>query len=71
MDTRTGDLYPTKQAALDAGVPEDSVVEVSGTKKAIAGLRRRVRMAARNENARRKTRRMVEKRSRSANRKRR
>lgn len=70
MDTGTGDLYPTKQAALDAGVPEDSVVEVGGTKEAIARLQRRVRMAARNENARRKARRKAEKRSRRANRKR-
>jgi hypothetical protein len=68
MDTRTGDLYPTLQAALDAGVPKDSVVEVAGTKKAIKGLQRRVRMAARSENARRKARRKAEKRSRRANR---
>lgn len=68
MDTRTGDLYPSRQAALDAGVPEDSVVEVAGTQKAIRGLQRRVRMASRHVKARRKARRQAEKRSRRANR---
>jgi hypothetical protein len=68
MDTGTGDLYPSRQAALDAGVPEDSVVEVGGTPKAVKRLQRRVRMAARGENARRKARRKAQKRSRRANR---
>lgn len=70
MDTRTGDLYPTKEDAIAAGVPEDSLVEVSGTKKAVRGLQRRVRMASRREPARRKARRQAEKRSRRANRRR-
>lgn len=68
MDTRTGDLYPSREAALEAGVPKDSVVEVAGTKKAIKGLQRRVRMASRKIGARRKTRRKAEKASRRANR---
>lgn len=28
MDMRTGDLYPSLQAALDAGVPREHVAEV-------------------------------------------
>lgn len=68
MDTRTGDIYPSLQAALDANVPKDRLVEVTGTKKAVAHLRRRVRMAARHEDAKRKARRKAQKRSRRANR---
>lgn len=30
MDTRTGRIYPSKQAALDAGVPERFIVEMHG-----------------------------------------
>ena len=28
MDTRTGDIYPDLQAALDAGVPREHLAEV-------------------------------------------
>jgi hypothetical protein len=28
MDTRNGDLYPSKELALAAGVPEEHIVEV-------------------------------------------
>ena len=68
MDDRTGDLYPSKQAALDAGVPKEHVVEIVGSKEAIQRVARRVRWAARHENARRKARRKQEKASRKANR---
>lgn len=64
MDTRTGDLYPTKQAALDAGVPEEYVVEITGPKKAVGRLKR----LARNANARRIARRRQQKMSRKDNR---
>lgn len=30
MDIRTGKLYDTKQAALDAGVPESDIAELEG-----------------------------------------
>ena len=68
MDDRTGDLYPSKQAALDAGVPEEHVVELTGPAAAIRRVARRVRWAARHENARRKAKRKQQKKSRRANR---
>jgi len=43
MDDRTGDLYPDKQAALDAGVPEEHVVELRGTREAIEAISRKVK----------------------------
>jgi len=43
MDTRTGDMYPTMQAALDAGVPADALVEVSGSPKAIETIREAIK----------------------------
>jgi hypothetical protein len=64
MDTRTGDLYPTKEAALAAGVPERDIAEVRGSKRAVG----RLRMACRNENARRKAKRRAQKKSRRGNR---
>ena len=64
MDSRTGDLYPTKQDALEAGVPEDAVVEIKGHKKAVG----RIRMACRETAARRKKRWKVQKASRKRNR---
>jgi hypothetical protein len=67
MDDRTGDLYPSKQAALDAGVPREHVVEIVGTEEAIRRVARRVRYAARHENARRKAKRKQQKKSRRAN----
>lgn len=67
MDDRTGDLYPSKQAALAAGVPEKHVVEIVGTEEAIRRVARRVRYAARHENARRKAKRKQQKTSRRAN----
>jgi len=30
MDLRTGRTYPTKQAALDAGVPESDIMLIDG-----------------------------------------
>jgi hypothetical protein len=68
MDSRTGDLYPTKQAALDAGVPERYLVELAGPEPAIRTVVRKVRMVSRHENARRKARRNQAKASRRANR---
>lgn len=68
MDSRTGDLYPSKRAALDAGVPEKDLVELLGEAHAVNRVARRVRMASRATNARRKARRQIERRSRRANR---
>lgn len=64
MDTRNGELYQSRQAALDAGVPERDIAEVRGSKRAIG----RLRMAARNEGKRRATRRTQQKASRKTNR---
>jgi len=33
MDTRTGDLYPTREAALDAGVPDDQIEHVGSIRE--------------------------------------
>lgn len=68
MDDRTGDLYPSKQAALERLVPEEHIVELTGSEAAIKRVARKVRMASRHENARRKARRKAQKRSRAANR---
>jgi len=68
MDSRTGDLYPTRDAALKAGVPERYIVEVTGEKKAIEKVAGRVRFAARHESRRRKARRKMQRASRKANR---
>jgi hypothetical protein len=67
MDDRTGDLYPSRDAALKAGVPPQHVVELDGPEKAIKRIARRVRWAARHENQRRKARRKAQKLSRRAN----
>lgn len=64
MDTRDGTLYETKQAALDAGVPEDDIAEVRGHRKAIG----RLRMACKHEAVRRAKRRKLQRASRKANR---
>lgn len=63
MDTRSGDLYESKAKAIEAGVPERDIAEVSGGKRAIG----RLRMACRNEGARRKARRKQQKASRRRN----
>jgi hypothetical protein len=68
MDTRTGNLYPSKEAALAAGVLAADLVEMTGEPKAIKRAARKVRMASRHENARRKARRKQQKQSRSRNR---
>jgi hypothetical protein len=68
MDDRTGDLYPSKSAALMAGVPEAHIVEMVGPAEAIRRVARRVRMASRHEHARRQARRAQQKASRKANR---
>lgn len=38
MDTRTGDLYSDRSAAMAAGVPVESIVELDGPEKAIRDL---------------------------------
>lgn len=68
MDSRTGDLYPSKVAALYAGVPERDLVELIGEAHAVNRVARKVRMVSRQENARRKARRRQEKASRRRNR---
>lgn len=68
MDTRTGDLYGSRDEALKAGVPEENIVEIRGPKKAIEKVAGRVRWAARHEQRRRKAHRQAQKASRRANR---
>lgn len=48
MDTRTGDLYASKDAALKAGVPEKHIVKLSGPKKAIEKVQKAVRKLSKN-----------------------
>jgi len=40
MDVRTGELYPTREAAIAAGVPGQHVVELTakGDPRAVAGF---------------------------------
>jgi len=68
MDDRTGDLYRSIPEALKAGVPEERIVELGGSEKAIRRVARKVRMASCHENARRKARRKQQKQSRVRNR---
>lgn len=66
MDSRTGDIYPTKGAALTAGVEDSDIVEIGGSRRAI----RRVRMAVKAAKVRRDraAKRRQQKASRRANR---
>ena len=68
MDSRTGDLYETRKDAIEAGVPEEAIVEIRGPKKAIEKVAGRVRWAAQHEERKRKARRRAQKASRKANR---
>ena len=68
MDSRTGDLYPTKRAALDAGVPERAIVMLEGAYEAIRRVSRKVRMVSRLDGKRRKVHRQQQKASRRRNR---
>ena len=45
MDSRTGKLYSNRDEALAAGVPEDDIVELAGTPKAVKRISRMVRRA--------------------------
>ena len=60
MDSRTGELYPSRQAAREAMIPEEHIVEVRGTEAAVARVSRAVRAAW-------KRRRKMQKASRRAN----
>lgn len=64
MDSRTGNEYGSRAEAIEAGIPELDIVEISGPPKAVG----RVRMACRQANARRKVRRQMQKASRKGNR---
>jgi len=64
MDSRTGDTYESKGAAIAAGVPETDVVEVRGSRRAVG----RVRMACRRAHEQRKARRRMAKAARRGNR---
>lgn len=68
MDSRTGETYPTRQDALDAGVPDEAILEVMGQPKAVQRVKRRVRMVARKIEKRRAARRAMQNRSRRGNR---
>jgi hypothetical protein len=63
MDSRTGDIYPTKQAALDANVPEKAIV--TGPEPALRYLSR---MVKRDLRERRRRKRQQQKAGRKANR---
>lgn len=61
MDTSNGDLYASRAAALSAGVPEDRIVDVSGSAEAITAVSKAVR-------AQSKARRKAQKKARRNNR---
>lgn len=42
MDTRTGDLYPSRDAALAAGVPEHAIV--TGDPETLARMSEKIRL---------------------------
>jgi hypothetical protein len=65
MDSRTGELYPTREAAVEAGVPEEDVVEVKGPPPAVHRVAKAVSRDARRKAARL---RRMQKASRKANR---
>jgi hypothetical protein len=66
MDTRTGEMYESKQAALDAGVPEKHIAEIVGEPKAVRRVARLV-MSAVKRNAKRKAKRKMQQASRRRN----
>lgn len=47
MDTRTGDLYPSKEEAIEASVPEADIVKVDGPTKAVRRLQAAIRKSKR------------------------
>lgn len=67
MDSSTGKLYPTREAAIEAGVLKENVVEIEGPHKAIRKISAALR-ASRALKARKK--RKQQKASRAANRRR-
>ena len=40
MDSRTGQIYESKAAALEAGVPEADIVEIDGQPSAVGNIAR-------------------------------
>jgi hypothetical protein len=69
MDANTGRIFPSVAAALLAGVAKGDLV--TGERKALLKVRRRIRMADRCEAQHSKARRRMQKASRRANRSRR
>lgn len=63
MDSRTGEIYPSAEAAVAAGVPAEAIV--TGPEPA---LRHLARMVKRDLNSRRRRRRRLQKDSRRRNR---
>jgi hypothetical protein len=47
MDSRTGDLYPTVEAAKAAGVPDEFLVELRGEPDAVGEISKAVKEARR------------------------
>lgn len=67
MDTSTGQLYDTPQAALDAGVKRDDLIELIGTRRQAEQVSRATRLGIR-ELERRAARKHQQKASRHRNR---
>lgn len=65
MDARTGDLYPSKQAALEAGVPEEDIAEIKATEKVIKRVGHAIQRLYNFEKAKRK--RKIQRESRKRN----
>lgn len=68
MDSRTGDLYPSRAEAVAAGVPELDIVDVRGTPQAVRRIAGRVRQVARGLAKKRAAKRRIQKASRARNR---
>ena len=68
MDSQTGKLYPSKAAASIDGVKDEDLVQMTGTKKAIFRVARKVRFASKNAAKHRKARQKMAKKSRKGNR---
>lgn len=64
MDSRTGDLYPSWESAVAAGVPARDVVEVKGAAPAV----KRVAKACKDAFKRRRARQRMQRKSRRRNR---
>lgn len=68
MNVETGDLYPSYEKAIEAGVAPEKLVEVKGPKRAIQTLQRAARLNSKTVKRARAARKKAQKLARKRNR---